>query len=342
KLKVNGSSSSKPETEPTTPAPSTGSTYTVKSGDTLSHIARKYKTSVSELKKLNHLKSDLIYVGQKLKVNGSSTSKLETKPTTPAPSTGSTYTVKSGDTLSHIAVKYGTSVSDLKKLNNLKSDLIYVGQKLKVNGSSSSSKPTTPTPSTGSTYTVKSGDTLTHIARQYKTSVSELKKLNHLKSDLIYVGQKLKVNGSSSSSKPTTPTSSTAATYTVKGGDTLSHIARQYKTSVSELKKLNHFKSDLISVGQILKVHVSSTASKPTTSTPSAGSTYTVKSGDTLSSIARKYKVSVANLVSWNNLKNANVLYVNQKLTIKNSGQTKNNTSSQNTKKTHKVVSGDT
>src|SRR5699024_5064109 len=245
KLKVTGSSSSsKPETKPTTPAPSTGSTYTVKSGDTLSHIARKYKTSVSELKKLNHLKSDLIYVGQKLKVNGSSSSKPETKPTTPAPSTGSTYTVKSGDTLSHIAVKYGTSVSDLKKLNNLKSDLIYVGQKLKVNGSSSSSKPTTPAPSTGSTYTVKSGDTLTYIARQYKTSVSELKKLNHLKSDLIYVGQKLKVKGSSSSSKPTTPTPSTAATYTVKGGDTLSHIARQYKTSVSELKKLNHLKSD--------------------------------------------------------------------------------------------------
>src|SRR5699024_4178622 len=143
---------------------------------------------------------------------------------------------------------------------NLKSDLIYVGQKLKVNGSSSSSKPTTPAPSTGSTYTVKSGDTLTHIARQYKTSVSELKKLNHLKSDLIYVGQKLKVKGSSSSSKPTTPTPtpSTAATYTVKSGDTLTHIARQYKTSVSELKKLNHLKSDLIYVGQKLKVNGSS------------------------------------------------------------------------------------
>src|SRR5699024_3036580 len=260
----------KPSTDDKEVKPSTGdkesdtTTYTVKSGDTLSHIARKYKTSVSELKKLNHLKSDLIYVGQKLKVNGSSSSKPETKPTTPAPSTGSTYTVKSGDTLSHIAVKYGTSVSDLKKLNNLKSDLIYVGQKLKVNGSSSSSKPTTPAPSTGSTYTVKSGDTLTHIARQYKTSVSELKKLNHLKSDLIYVGQK--------------PKPSTAANYTVKGGDTLSHIARQYKTSVSELKKLNHLKSDLIFVGQKLKVKGSSSSSKPTTSAPSAGSTYTVKS----------------------------------------------------------------
>src|SRR5690625_1188269 len=145
----------KPSTDDKEVKPSTGdkesdtTTYTVKSGDTLSHIARKYKTSVSELKKLNHLKSDLIYVGQKLKVNGSSSSKPETKPTTPAPSTGSTYTVKSGDTLTYIARQYKTSVSELKKLNHLKSDLIYVGQKLKVKGSSSSkleTKPTTPAP----------------------------------------------------------------------------------------------------------------------------------------------------------------------------------------------------
>src|SRR5690625_2583209 len=305
----------KPSTDDKEVKPSTGdkesdtTTYTVKSGDTLSHIAVKYGTSVSDLKKLNNLKSDLIYVGQKLKVNGSSSS---SKPTTPAPSTGSTYTVKSGDTLTYIARQYKTSVSELKKLNHLKSDLIYVGQKLKVKGSSSSSKPTTPTPSTAATYTVKGGDTLSHIARQYKTSVSELKKLNHLKSDLIFVGQKLKVKGSSSSSKPTTPTPSTAATYTVKGGDTLSHIARQYKTSVSELKKLNHLKSDLIFVGQKLKVKGSSSSSKPTTAAPSAGSTYTVKSGDTLSHIARQYKTSVSELKKLNHLK-SDLIFVDHK-----------------------------
>src|SRR5699024_10023994 len=108
--------------------PSTGdqnsnsTTYTVKSGDTLSHIALKYGMSVSELKQLNNLKSDLIYVGQTLKVKGStSTIKPDSKPTTPSKPTESTYTVKSGDTLSHIALKYGTSVSALKQLNNLKS-----------------------------------------------------------------------------------------------------------------------------------------------------------------------------------------------------------------------------
>src|SRR5699024_7961873 len=208
--KVDGSRSSQPETKPTAPARSAGSTYTVKSGDTLSHIAVKYGTSVSDLKKLNNLKSDLIYVGQKLKVNGSSSS---SKPTTPAPSTATTYTVKSGDTLIYIARQYKTNESELKKSKQIKSDLIYFGQILKVNNSPS--KPTTKAPSTRTNYTVKSGDILTYMARQYKTSVSELKKLNHLKSDLIYAGQKLKVKGSSSSSKPTTPTPSTAATYTV-------------------------------------------------------------------------------------------------------------------------------
>src|SRR5699024_5952933 len=183
----------------------------------------------------------------------------ETKPTTPGPSTGSTYTVKSGDTLSHIAVKYKTNVAQLKKLNNLKSDLIYVGQKLNVKGNSSSSKPgTKPSTSTStkeSTYTVKSGDTLSHIGRQYNMSVSELKKLNNLKSDLILVGQKLKVSTQSKSVTPSSSSSSSSTkTYKVVSGDTLSGIALKYKTSVSALKAKNKLKSDLILVGQVLAI----------------------------------------------------------------------------------------
>src|SRR5699024_8673180 len=293
--------------------PSTGdqnsnsTTYTVKSGDTLSHIALKYGMSVSELKQLNNLKSDLIYVGQTLKVKGStSTIKPDSKPTTPSKPTESTYTVKSGDTLSHIALKYGTSVSALKQLNNLKSDLIYVGQTLKVKGNTSTpkpdSKPTTPSQSTGSIYTVKNGDTLSHIALKYGMSVSALKQLNNLKSDLIYVGQTLKVKGSTSTtkpdSKPTTPSQSTGSTYTVKSGDTLSHIARTYGMSVAELKQLNNLKSDLILVGQKLKVKGQSSSVKPSSNQSNSTSTsHTVKARETLFSIAHKYNVSVANLV---------------------------------------------
>ena len=126
-------------------------------------------------------------------------------------------------------------------------------------GNSSSSKPgTKPSTSTStkeSTYTVKSGDTLSHIGRQYNMSVSELKKLNNLKSDLILVGQKLKVSTQSKSVTPSSSSSSSSTkTHKVVSGDTLSGIALKYKTSVSALKAKNKLKSDLILVGQVLAI----------------------------------------------------------------------------------------
>lgn len=104
--------------------------HTVKSGETLSKIASKYKCSVTDIKKWNNLKSTTINVGQKLKVyppEGSTGSSSTT-------STGSsqTYTVKSGDTLWEIAKKFNTSVDKIKKTNNLKSNNLRVGQKLKI------------------------------------------------------------------------------------------------------------------------------------------------------------------------------------------------------------------
>ena len=98
-----------------------GSIYVVKAGDTLSGIAAKFGTTVSELVKLNNISNpNLIYVGQVLKI----------------PSGGAvreTYVVKAGDTLSGIAAKFGTTVSELVRLNNISNpDLIYAGQVLKV------------------------------------------------------------------------------------------------------------------------------------------------------------------------------------------------------------------
>lgn len=91
--------------------------------------------------------------------------------------TGETYIVQSGDTLSHIAVKFNVTVAELKEWNNLSSDTIYVGQELIVK------KP--------NTYTVQSGDTLSHIAIRFGVTVSQLKEWNNLSSDTIYVGQVL-------------------------------------------------------------------------------------------------------------------------------------------------------
>jgi LysM repeat protein len=234
---------------PPVKADATG-TYKVKSGDTLSAIAKKYKTSVSQLKKINHLKSDRIYVGQVLKVSGSSTAPSKNEP---AAQKTTSYKVKKGDTLSAIAKKYKTSISNLKKINHLTSDRIYVGQVLKVSGSAPAPAKNESTSPSKTTYKVKKGDTLSVIAKKYQTTVSSLKKLNNLKGDIIYVGQALKVAGATpSKDKNTAPAKVT--THTVRKGDTLSAIAKKYKTSVSKLKKANKLISDRIYVGEVLKV----------------------------------------------------------------------------------------
>lgn len=102
---------------------SSSSTYTIKSGDTLSGIASSYGMTTSQLASLNGItNTNLIYVGQVLKVSGSSSS---------TGTASKTYTVKSGDTLSGIASKLGVSTSTLKSKNNIvNADLIYVGQTL--------------------------------------------------------------------------------------------------------------------------------------------------------------------------------------------------------------------
>lgn len=207
-----------------------------------------------------------------------------------------TYTVKSGDSLGAIALKYHTSTSSIQKLNNLKSDVIYVNQTLKVPSTSSTKTTSTTTKtttqkSTSNTYTVKSGDSLGLIAVKYNMSVAQLKKLNNLTSDFIYVSQKLKVTGTavtknttsttstkSSTVKTTSASTKTASkTYTVSSGDSLGAIAVKYDMSVSTLKTLNNLNSDLIFVGQKLKVSGSTTTSTASSKQSTTKTTSTTK-----------------------------------------------------------------
>lgn len=176
-------SSNKPPAKKDKPKPSKPDVYTVKSGDTLSEIATRYGTSVSELAKINGIKDpNLIRVGQKIKFTGSSPSKK-------SGSSSGTYTVKKGDTLSEIAQKYGTTVSKLAQLNGISNpNLIYPGQKIKIGSGTSGS-------SSAKYYTVKKGDTLSHIAKRYGTTVSKLVKLNGIKDpNLIRIGQKIRIS----------------------------------------------------------------------------------------------------------------------------------------------------
>lgn len=183
-------------------------TYKVKSGDSLWSIADKYKISVSKLKSLNKLTSNVIFPNQVLTVSGTTS----TKSTTTTTSTAKTYTVKSGDSLSAVASKYGTTYQKLMSLNGLKSTVIYPGQKLKVSGTAATTTTNTPAKTTStastSTYTVKSGDTLSVIASKYGTTYQKIQSLNGLSNFIIYPGQKLKVPGTSTTTKTGSSTSS--------------------------------------------------------------------------------------------------------------------------------------
>lgn len=200
--------------------------YKVKSGDSLWSIASNHDTSVSSLKSTNKLSSSIIYPNQVLetsKKSSSNSSKTSTKSSQSSSST--TYTVKSGDSLSKIASQHSMSLSSLMSTNNLSNTLIYVGDKLNVSGkasssnssSSASNKTTSSTPSKNATsYKVKSGDTLGKISKSHGVSVSSLKSLNGLRSDMIYVGQSIKINGSKASSSSSKSSSSNSSSSNVK------------------------------------------------------------------------------------------------------------------------------
>ena len=258
-------------------APAGSNYYTVKSGDSLWSISKKFGISVDELKQANNLTSNLLSVGQNLYIPSK-----ETDVTT------GEYVVVSGDTLYGIAQKYGTTVDNLKSINNLTTDSLAVGQILKV--------PTENEGTDTNTYTVKSGDTLYGIANKYNTTVDKIKSLNNLTSNTLSIGQVLKIPSQ---------TNTTTSTYTVKSGDTLYAIANKYNTTVDEIKRLNNLTNNTLSIGQTLKIP----------GDDSEHITYTVKSGDSLYSIAREFGTTVSAITELNNL-STTVLSIGQKLLL--------------------------
>ena len=204
-------------------APAGSNYYTVKSGDSLWSISRKFGVSVDELKNANNLSSNLLSVGQNLII-----------PVKEAQDTSDEYVVKKGDTLYSIARKYNTSVDNLKSINNITTDSLAIGQIIKLPSTSSTAS---------DTYIVKKGDSLYSIARTYNTSVDKLKEINNLTSNALAIGQVLKLPSSNASEK---------VVYTVKKGDSLYSIAREYGTTVDAIKKLNNITSNTLSIGQKL------------------------------------------------------------------------------------------
>ena len=215
--------------------------------------------------------------------------------TPPEGITTNTYVVQKGDSLYSIANKLGTTVSELKKENNLTSNTLQIGEVLRI-----------PTKEIyegeENVYIVQKGDTLYSVAMANNTTVDELKKANNLTSNILSTGQLLKIP---SALLP-------ESTYIVKKGDSLYSIANKYNTTIDELKRINNLTSNILSIGQVLKLpsdKVSDVEKEENTIS------YTVQKGDSLYSIARKYSTTIDKIKDLNNL-TTNLLSIGQVLLI--------------------------
>ena len=255
------------------------SIYVVQRGDSLYSIAKKFNVSVDNLKSANNLQNNLIRINQKLVIPGF----------TDTSGSNINYVVQKGDTLYSIANKYNTTVNDIKSLNNLSSNILSVGQNLKIPAKREEVIIDENMPI--NTYTVKVGDTISTIADDYNISVTDLINYNNLTDYELYEGQILRI--------PTIKENNN--TYIVKRGDTLYSIARLYNTTIDNLRRLNNLDGNNLQIGQTLIIEEDT----PITNT------YVVKRGDTLYSIARQLNTTVNDLRRLNNL-DSNIISINQ------------------------------
>ncbi|MEN8886274.1 MAG: LysM peptidoglycan-binding domain-containing protein [Winogradskyella sp.] len=163
--------------------------HTFKYNETLLDISKQYGVSLTDLKKANNLETTLISARQILRVKN-----FESMRTTVAEDSSSVslssnfHVVEKGETLYSLAKRYNLDLQKLKTLNDLDTNTIKIGQKLRVKSFASHNSTTD-----SSIWTVLKGDTLYSISKQNGVTVAFLKQLNNLPSTTIFVGQTLKI-----------------------------------------------------------------------------------------------------------------------------------------------------
>ena len=203
-------------------------TYTVKKGDTLYSISKNQNIPIDTIIKLNNLTSSNLEIGQQLKLKSDSNNS----------SNKNQYIVQRGDTLYSLALKYNTTVDKLRKLNNLNTNTLTIGQILVL--------PIETDIDEYDIYVVNKGDSLWAISKKFNIDINDLIELNNLKDLTLQVNQSILV--------PKQQENIETDLYIVKKGDTLWSISNKLNIPVQTLKELNNLNSNLLKVNQQLKI----------------------------------------------------------------------------------------
>lgn len=298
--------------------------HTVQAGDCLWSISRHYQVPLEDLLEMNALNKDsVLKIGQKIIIKKSQEeSRSETI----------VYQVCAGDNVWSISKKFGVPQEKILKDNNLtESSILRIGQKIKINGAQNQQAvvPTAkgqPTTTTMQSYVIKQGDSLWTISRVFGVSIRTIMEANNLSEDsVLQIGMSLKIPTQQSESpqvlvaqngQKNQAAEKEGFYYTITSGDTLWNISRKYGVSVSTLMKVNNLKSaDRLQINQ--KIWVSSSEKRPSPGDSSNQyQSYEVQAGDSLWSIARRYRVSLDLLMNVNGLNQQSRLRVGQQIRI--------------------------
>ncbi|WP_066805021.1 LysM peptidoglycan-binding domain-containing protein [Moraxella oblonga] len=331
--KNNNAISNKPRTQTTTIE-----RYKVVAGDTLTGIASKHGLSVSQLASYNGVPTNyMVKSGERLWLVPNKVSTVASNANKPANNKLTTYTVQAGDNLTTLARKFNTTVADLAALNGLSvTDGLLINQKLTVPNTGNNTVVTSNTQHTtpkavqkSTTYTVQSNDSLTSVANKYGISIAELAAANNLSPDAGLIRGKVitipapgtvKIPANTQRTTTTSQrTSSGGYDYVVKAGETLLGVANRHSVPANELAKANNLtRESHLREGQVLRIPALGNITKPTVSKKATTTTYTVVAGDSLTSLARKYGISIQEFAKMNNLGVNDNLFIGQKLTVPN------------------------
>ncbi len=283
--------------------------YSVVPGDSISDIASQFKVDKDELITLNNISNKhLIKAGETLKV--------------PVTDSRMVYTVRSGDSLSKIASKFGIQLMDLIEVNNLKSHVLQTEQKLII--PISTAKERIASRSNQKNLELIKTSEAEKVAdpelEMLRNSISMTDNNNSNKLAMISSSASEKVENSTISvaQKPAAAESvqeiksENSIKYEVRKGDSLLRIAHKNDTTVAQIQADNNMKDTVVKVGQILTLNpgkklyrVIANGKQPQkTAEPTKIVKHKVKKGETLSGLAKIYKTSISNIVSANNMTN--------------------------------------